>query len=263
MASKSKTQELENLFQEWKNEQAQESDENFKYTKGNTQYVTKNYFCEDGIINESVFKQEKVKVLFITNESNDDSVKNVDDKLDRRADFNDYYVSHKDRWGGKLRERVCALYKVITQDNPAFTGYYDDNAYEAALRFALMNVNKRGGLETIKDSNKAYGKANHMEEYCKIYHAYIKREIEIIDPDIIVWLGVETYDMGIPIKYLDAYSENGKVYMRMNNKRVPVLRMWHTSYYSGKNEPMSQFRNKITGKLAAKLYDELERYGLR
>lgn len=263
MESITKTQELESLFQEWKNQQAQEPDENFKYTKGDTIHITKNYFCKDGIINESIFEQSKVKVLFITNESNDDSIQKDNSTLDRRVDFTDYYESHKDNWDGKLRERVCALYKVITEDNPSFTDYYDNNAYEAARSFAFMNINKRGGLRTIKDSNETFGKANHIEEYCKIYHSYMKREIEIINPDIIVWLGVETYDMGIPVKYLDAYRKNDKVYMRINNKEIPILRMWHTSYYRAKNKPMDKFQNKTIGKLAAKLYDELRKYAIK
>lgn len=258
-----KTQELESLFQEWKNRQAHEPDEDFNYTKGDTIYITKNYFCEDGIINESVFEQAKIKVLFITNESNDDSIQKEDSKLDRRIDFNEYYESHKDGWDGKLRERVCALYKVITENDTPFTDYYNNRAYEVARNFAFMNINKRGGLRTIKDRNGTFGKANHIEEYCKIYHSYIKKEIEIIDPDIIVWLGAETYDMGIHVKYLDAYRKNDKIYMRINHKEIPILRMWHTSYYRAKIKPMDQFQNKTTGKLAAKLYDELRKYSLK
>ena len=48
---------------------------------------------------------------------------------------------------------------------------------DAALHYAVMDLNKRGGGSDLKS-------AAHIEEYCKYYQNFIKREIEIINPDV-------------------------------------------------------------------------------
>lgn len=63
-------------------------------------------------------------------------------------------------------------------------------------------------------------------------------------------------------KYLAAEREEDKRYFIINNKKVPILRMWHTSYYQGKIEPLLGYANKIIGKLCAKCLEELKKYQL-
>lgn len=250
---KSKTEQLKELFDDWKKAQNIEEDEIFKNTKGDTKYVAKTTFCEDGIINEEIFedrKQNPIKVLFISNESNSDE----EHAGSRVTAFNDYYNSKdkKDNWSGKLRERTCALYKVITNN-------YKVSEWEVARNFAFMNINKRAGNKTINDKNN--GK-NHIEIYCEQYKCFIKREIDIIKPDIIVWMGIATYKMNLHKKYLGAIEdEKGLVYI--NN--IPVLKIIHPGYahfLSRKIEPNKNFENKILGKLATKMEEELKRYNL-
>lgn len=192
-------------------------------------------------------------MLFISNEANDDYLDSANRIITNRAeDFEDYFNKYEDGWDGKLRERVCAFYKVMIQD-------YEIPEYQVAKNFAFMNINKRGGGKNIKDDNYKKGNNNHIEEYCEYYAEYIKKEIEIIDPNIIVWLGVATYDMNLHIKYLGARkTEDGKVYL--NN--IPILRMWHPSHYRMKNQPSSKFENKLLGRFATKLEEEMKRYNL-
>lgn len=254
--AESKTEQLKELFEDWKNAQREEKDEDWKNkTKGNTRYITKEHFCEDGIINEEIFDKEPIKVLFISNESNDDSKDAVNRiETSRIQSFKDYYNNKngKDEWSGKLRERVCALYKVIIKN-------YDIPENKVAESFAFMNINKRGGGKNINDENAKKGYKNHIEEYCKYYAYYIKNEIQIINPNIIVWLSAKTYDMNLHINYLGAIEEDGKK-IYINN--TPILRMWHTSYVKMKNKPLGKFENKILDKLASKLEDELKRYNI-
>lgn len=251
----SKIEKLDRLFEEWQRKQESESDENFKKTKGKTTNITKSHFCKDGIICEEKFENEKVKVLFISNEANDDSYLAKDNNFTSRIEsFNKYYENKKDNWRGKMRECICALYKVITEN-------YQIAENLVAQNFAFINLNKRGGGKTIDDKNKS---RNHIEEYVEIYNNEIRKEIEIINPDIIVWLGIKTYEMNLHIKYLGAYIETEKVYMNIDNKKVPILKMCHTSrghYLSC--EPDLNFSNKKLGKLATEMKKELKRYGLR
>ena len=71
---------------------------------------------------------------------------------------------------------------------------------DATLHYAVMDLNKRGGGSDVKS-------AAHIEEYCKYYQNFIKREIEIINPDVVVWLSTKTYDMELHSKYLGAECE--------------------------------------------------------
>jgi len=253
---KTKTKQLKELFENWKKAQIEENEEHWQNkTRGNTTYISKRQFCEDGIINEDFFEKEPKKVLFISNEANDDYEAHRNRiETSRIKDFQEYYKDKEieNEWGGKLRERVCALYKVIIKD-------YDIPEHLVAEKFAFMNINKRGGGKNIADENWKRGYENHIEEYCKYYADYIKKEIEIIDPDIIIWLGAKSYDMNLHIKYLGAVKkEDGRVFIN----DIPVIRMWHTSYYRMKNKPMGKFENKILDKLGAKLDEELRRYNI-
>ena len=46
------------------------------------------------------------------------------------------------------------------------------------------------------------------------------------------------------------------------DKKIPILRMWHTSFYQGKIEPLQGYSNKIIGKLCAKCREEMKQYNL-
>ena len=53
-----------------------------------------------------------------------------------------------------------------------------------------------------------------------------------------------------------------KIYFLIGDKKIPILRMWHTSFYQGKIEPLQGYSNKIIGKLCAKCREEMKRYNL-
>lgn len=239
----SKTKQLNKLFDDWKEKQKNESEDKWSKMKGETQNVTKDSFCIDGIIDEETFEKQKIKVLFISNESNND-IENAGGN--RCYEFQKYYKDGIDDWGGKLKERVCALYGVICNN-------FEVPVNKVAKSFAFMNLNKRAGTKNV-------GNAEHIEEYVKEYKCYIKREIEIIDPDIIIWLGTKTFDMKLHTKYLGAFIKDGKVYL---NEKVPIVRMWHTSATKSKYRLLGKFENKNLDKLAAKLSDELESFNLK
>ena len=49
-----------------------------------------------------------------------------------------------------------------------------------------------------------------------------------------MWLGTKTYDIDLHIKYLGAKQIGDKIYFLIDDKQIPILRMWHTSYFRGK-----------------------------
>lgn len=237
-----KTEQLNALFENWEKARKCYNEKDNMIFK----------FCLDGIINEEEYNKQKTKVLFISNEANYGKVHEYYDEtgdiFDRRTNFLDYKVAKHDGWKGKLLERVTALYQVIKNE-------YDAPIYSVADQFAFMNLNKRGG------SNKC--DVAHLEKYCKAYKNEIIKEIEIISPDLIVWLGCNSFDSEIPAILGFEKSDNGNIAhfsIEASNKKIPTLRMWHTSTRSRMANTINVFpHNRILDKLATKLFHELKR----
>lgn len=244
-----KTEILSNLFDDWEKAQLEESDESLLLTISGKN-IRKESFERDGIIDEEAFNKEKVKVLFITAEAN------VDDygaskgivKTNYRDEYLHYFKTGKDEWRGKMRERICAIYGFITNQK-------DVEFHLLANKFAVMDLNKRGGKKNIDDGS-------HIVEYTKIYKDFMIQEIEIINPDLIVWIGQNTYFMNIP-ELLGSVKFNGNKAFRIKGKAVPILKMWQTSYYQAKIDPLPEYRNRTIGKLCAKAKLEMELLGIR
>lgn len=231
-----KTENLNNLFDDW----MKDSDYETYHHHG---------FMKDGIIDEAEFEKQEKKVLFISNEANVENYDNSPKTItDRRCQFDEYFKSGIDDWSGKMRERICCLYQVVIGD------FQNKEApYKVANKFAFMNLNKSGG-GNICD-------AENIEDYCKKYKEYIKKEIEIISPDKIIWLGCNTYDKKIP-ELLDAkYIKKNKCkIIEIDSKQVPIIRMWHTSYTRIRSaDRLNEFDNLIIDKMAKKLSYELEK----
>lgn len=240
---------LNNLFDEWELAHLNETEESLLKTI-NGENIRKDFFQRDGIIDEDVFENEKRRVLFISSEANvnEHSAARGESKSNYQDIYINYFKGEKENWHGRMRERICALYQVLAKIS-------DLPYHKVANRFAVMDLNKRGGRSKI-DGGK------HIVEYCKIYKDFIKQEIEIINPDIIVWIGTNTYDLGIP-DLLGAITKSNKKFFRIRDMDVPILRMWQTSYYQAKIAPLPGYENnKTIGKQCARLVDEMKSFDL-
>lgn len=80
-------------------------------------------------------------------------------------------------------------------------------------------------------------------KYIETYKDYIRREIEIINPDVIVWCACNTYKK----KYMDAIFDNKDVWKKKklipDKNKVPILRMWHPSVRA---KSMEKYLNKFS-----------------
>lgn len=203
-------------------------------------------FIPDGIVDEPVFEKESKKVLFISNEANTKYESHDSCTSDRRKDFLEFHGTGHDSWRGKMRLRMCELYKVIAQcpDMPA---------KEAALHFAMMNLNKAGGTSSTN--------IERMRWYCSQFREEILEEISIIAPDVIAWCGQKTFFLAS--EYLGAEGDKeGKYVLPMGEKKIPLLSIWHTSYFQGRINPADGYTDKTLGKQVAKLLLELNKHGL-
>ena len=91
---------------------------------------------------------------------------------------------------------------------------------EALKKTAVINLNKRGGDKVLQK--------RIFKNYCKKYAPFIKREIELIDPDVIVWCAPEINN---PQRDFKIHSDKilipmihtaGAIYIRNNNKDLPI-----------------------------------------
>ena len=214
------------------------SESNKRLTKSNYTEKMLKRFCIDGIIDSYAYNQGP-KVLFISNEANIISY-NIDNEEDSRINcFVAYFESNSsyDMWRGKLRERVCSLYKTIyffykknTITSPI--KMWKDDLYLFSKSFAFINLNKHGGDNTIGDGS-------HLNNYCQKYHSFIQKEIELIDPDLIIWLGISTSYLATTI----FGSKNNKI--QINSKEIPVISTWHPSYTQIKNKTSKKDKDSL------------------
>ena len=213
-----KTKQLENLFTTWMKKQSEETEKSLQKTMIQGTNITKNHFCKDGIICENEYNKQKTKVLFITNEPNIEDNENEPVISSQVCAFLNYYASGVDDWGGKLRLKISkVIFPEIVDDSDK------ENPYKNAVRFAFMNLNKRGGGKNAD--------AQRVIEYVNKYADFVIQEINIIDPDIIVWLGNNTFDYSFyTTNVLNiCQNENQVYYMNIDSKTIPVLRAYHTS----------------------------------
>ena len=246
-----KTKRLDDLFGEWEKAHEAEDDASFSKTS-NGEFITKDFFERDGIIEEDAFDKEAIKVLFISAEANADqyNAKSGVHKTDYHQPYLDYYKTGREDWKGKMKERLCGMYKFLT-NQPEMP------LKEAANKFAVMDINKRGGKAKID-------KGKHIAEYARVYKEYIRKEIDIINPDIVVIVGVNLARLRI-VQILGCENESDRNYFVINGKRVPILLSFQTAnaeFQAKRYPPIEGCDTKSIGILCAKLKTEMIKYGI-
>ena len=248
-----KTDRLNNLFKRWMQAHSEESEESLQKTISG-ENITKDFFEIDGIIDEKEFEKAEPKVLFISAEANvNDYTSNTNNGLsDYRQCYKNYHNTGKDDWGGKMRERISGMYKYLTHQN-------DKEFKELANKFAVMDINKRGGKANID-------KGKHLIAYTELYRPFINEEISIIDPDIVVLVGINLCRLRI-VQRLGCIEdkENNRCYFNINGRNVPILLSFQTAnvhFQAKRYPPLPECDNAAIGILCAKLKEEIDKYGI-
>lgn len=244
---------LEDLFNRWKEKQLK--DKKTTCNSKNGYVVATNSFYKDGIVNLKEYQNSEKKVLFITNEVSIECKQDNDEKKpglkgkcedghlvgnnegNTVCSFAKYINGEEqETWSGKMRIKFGEMYRIITEKNYKIESSFDEDANREALKkIAFMNLNKRGGFGGIQEVT--------FLNYLKTYKDYIRREIEIINPDVIVWCGCNTYDQE---EYMDAVFADKTVWekkkLSLDEKEIPILRMWHPSVRA---KSMEKYLNKF------------------
>lgn len=195
-------QEIENLFAEWQARQQKEPYE--EYLKYGAPEIAKDSFTYDGIIDPPVYAKQDTKYLFISKESN---IENEKDQRPFRSDGDNFWLRdvclQKEKpqiFSNRLAMFANAIYSLDFE--------HVNKCHDILNKVAFMNLNKRGGISESKRKT--------IPEYTKKYAGFIKREIDMIKPDIIICCGSGLRD---PL---------GKI--GICSPRYTVIEVYHPSY---------------------------------
>lgn len=152
---------LLDLFEEWE--------------KCNIKYLGK--FVKDGIIDIDLYQRSNLKILFILKEANDPTQNSWDLTDTLRNEFK-----------GNFTNRLAEWAYGILNNFPPLNLLPDAHELHRALKStSILNLKKTGGTSTSK--------VEEIIAHVKQDKEFILREIEIINPDVIVG-GVGTKEKG-------------------------------------------------------------------
>ncbi len=186
---------LEDLFNKWKTKEGNE------------------FFCRDGFINKETYEEQVNKVLFIAKESN----------VSKGTD-NDFFWLQSVA-NGKSDSKILSR-RISIMTNAYYNNFSCVNkSLDNLQKIAYMNINKSGGSSRTN--------ATKLWEYANNHKDYIKKEIEIINPNLIVCCGKLVYEIISDI--LDTKSTNPK-----------IIEVYHPSYfYISDKKYLEQFKNAL------------------
>ena len=210
---------IEELFELWQKAHREESERDYFGTN-----IPKGAFLPDGIIDYDKYKKSNIKVLLIAKEAN---WYLKDKEYDEKMGFDMFWHREVAFGNGNVHEtqfskRLSMLANAVIKNDYKTV----NKSHEALKSVAVMNLNKRGGY--------AYCVWDTLNTYVKKYRCFIKREIELLNPDIIVCCG---YD----VKWLlDEYN-----IVSNETKKVWV---YHPSYFAISDaDYLEQLRCAVNG----------------
>lgn len=232
-----KTENLtfDELFELWKEAQAVEEGWEETTVTGEDSEKFRKQFTKDGIIDTDVYAKADCKVLVVLKEANLENEMAKKEALGKEGDHRVWYNefvngkyspdekrilcmnqenklekadndSHQKELIGRMSFLLQNLTNTKKLDGMDPTAEQVQNALKGT---AVMNLNKRGGGKSEDQ--------NIFPIYCDKYNAFIRREIELINPNVIIWCA-GTVD-----------------YKEFVSQKVSIIPMYHTAYFQLSN----------------------------
>ena len=180
-----------------------------------------NIFISDGVVFPELWYSQNVRILFLLKEA---YTKNGDSDWDLVKD----HLLLKEKKMSHLFKRICqwtqGLLNTSQDDIPAFFSGMSDIHYgnDILKHIAVVNVKKSGG--------KANSSMEEINQYAEYDSEELKKELEIIDPTVIVCgytISSLNIIMGTEIKDYDSPNENWFYSTQLNDHDVIVLDYYH------------------------------------
>jgi len=193
-----KNEELNLLFEEWKNKVS----------------LYQECFVKDGVIDEQAYDSAKIKILFICKEPNDPNKDSWDFREEWGVNENFYY---------SFAYRIAEWSYGLLKGFPPYDEMWAENDFENMRRsikqIAFMNIKKSGGGTSVKEEL-----IEHLNEN---YHFIIK-QIRIIDPEIII-LGLSWSELSEGIFGETNWSKTGYSKLVKKHGNAKVIEFYHPS----------------------------------
>lgn len=139
-------------------------------------------FNADGIVDPAEWDKQAAgtKVLFVLKETND--LTDGAEQNDNNVPLTEFLMNQDaPAKYGSMWPRIAEWRYAVCHPEDAYKWYSTQKAQAALKNVAVMNLKKTPGAATAKDEEVL----SHIEKYWE----YIAREIELIDPDVIVFCG--------------------------------------------------------------------------
>ena len=195
---------LNALFQYWKDGMMQNGDHGF---------------CEDGLIYRNgkeslLWQNSKRKILFLLKENNDNDGQDV---REWTGSINGY--SPNGLFYNRLSAWLYGLTNYTDTSYPAIEEAFDAKNQMKALSeysYAYVNVKKKSGGATADDSI--------VYDFGKRYAHYLRQELDILSPNIIVCGGQVVFNVATDIVYKEFTftQKNSWVYYNKENNIVLI-----------------------------------------
>ena len=168
------TEQLENFFEEWIKEQKKDNEYDCEKTG-----IAIDSFTQDGVVDEDTWNalKPKKKVLYLLREANGNTSKKDADGKGACVDDGEFWFKqcvNDGNIGNKIFKRIAGMQRIIQNDDKS-------SDTDLLKQVAYMNINKRGGGSKVD--------WKMLTSYANDYEEFIKKEICIIKPDIIVCCG--------------------------------------------------------------------------
>ncbi len=200
---------LDNLLKEWK----------LKYPDS--------VFISDGIVNKEKWKTQKVRPLFLLKEAygGDSDWDLIDDYLSNFINDSDN-TPIKSRTWRRVVQWTHGIFNTNKTTLAQLPSSFSENSAEWLNSIAVVNVKKVNG--------KRYSIMTNINKYAESDRAFLKRQIELIDPTVII-CGYTIKSLNIILyntkkKGVKNYKKPHKDWhysTKINDKNVIVLDFYH------------------------------------
>lgn len=170
-------------------------------------------FVADGTINSEKWEEANKKILVILKETNDFDDYGLNDLINKNINN-----SKSGIWKGLTWHNVGRVSYSLLNISASFKDAHKKRK-ETLKHIAVMNIKKTTGKS--KSKNKV------IKSHAKRYKDYIKKEIEIINPDIVLLGG--TYDFLKRILNLEKIYDN--LYKEKENDKRIYIKCYHPAYF--------------------------------
>jgi len=222
------------LFDLWQKAHCSEAD--IDYLGHN---IPRDSFLPDGIICPEQFRQAKQKVLFIAKEANwfqADVNTSPTEATDTMFWHREVAFGNTDKTLFSSRLAMLAN-AIMTEDENRYSVI--DKSHDVLKSVAVINLNKRGGY--------SYCVWDTLNRYVKTYQEYIREQIRMIHPDLIVCCG---YD----VKWLlDEYA--------LASEDCRVIWVYHPSYFAISDvDYLTQLKRAMAGEIWSSTKEHNSKY---